>query len=86
MRAEFKLKGLGKRSDGLGVYATLDTDKEDSFSALVDESYMSVERQYALFDYMQSFGESTIGVIQFDRYGSVGIPIDPLLISIKNIK
>jgi hypothetical protein len=90
--AEFKLYGLNRKQK-TGVYATVNLANEDWFHADFDEALFPIDRQYALFDYFKN-GDDNIWkdnknakvVVRFDGWSTGNVPINPIIIDIKNIQ
>lgn len=83
MKDTFRLRGLNKKGK-TGVYATVEYGKEDWFHSDFDESVISIERQYALFDMFKN-GDDNIWkgnhkvMVEFDGRSSGGKPINPVI-------
>lgn len=92
MLQEFRLSGLNRKGK-TGVYATITMENEDWFHADFDEKVFPVERQYALFDYFKN-GDDNIwkdnkglkAVVQFDKWSTGNVPINPIIIDLKNLQ
>jgi len=89
---EFKLSGLN-RKEKTGIYATVSMENEDWFHAHFDEALFSIDRQYALFNYFKN-GDDDVWkdnrnakvVVRFNGWSTGNVPINPIVIDIKNIQ
>jgi hypothetical protein len=85
---EFKLVGLNRKTK-TGTYGTVYLPNEDWFHADFDETVFPIDRQYALFDYMKHEDQRFKGmtcIVRFEGYSTGGMPINPIIIDIKNIQ
>ena len=79
----FKLKGLNRKAK-TGIYATVDLPKEDWFHSDFDESVISIDRQYALFDMFKNSEENLWKLnhtveVEYDKMSSGGVPVNPII-------
>lgn len=90
MTQEFKLTGLnGGRSK---TYATLTMENEDWFHSDFDNNKFPPDRQIALFNYFKN-GDDNVwkdnkdlkAVVEFDGFSTGGVPINPIIVDIKNL-
>lgn len=91
MIQDFKMSGLNRKQK-TGIYATVRMDNEDWFHAQFDETFFPIDRQYALFDYFKN-GDDNIWkdnknakvTVKFDKWSTGGVPVNPIIIDVKNI-
>lgn len=91
MVKDFKISGLN--GGGKKAYATIRMDNEDWFHANFDDERFPPDRQVALFNYFKNGDDNVwkdnkdlVAVVQFDGYSTGGMPINPIIVDIKNLQ